>query len=465
MPTQDEKALDKKTYSYDDVLSTSLDYFSGDTLAATTWINKYCLRTGDGKYLESTPDDMHHRMAKAFYEAESSYTPTSNKYQLSTHGQIRKPLSEEVIYRLFKNFKYVIPQGSVMAMLGNSESVSSLSNCVVIKAPIDSYGGILYTDQQLAQLCKRRCGVGFDISTLRPQGTPVKNAAGSSSGVVSFMERFSNTTREVSQNGRRGALMLTMDVSHPDIESFITAKQDLTKVTGANISVRISNAFMEAVQKDADFTLQWPINAQKPSVTKTVKAADLWKLIIQSAHKTAEPGIIFWDHQHEYSTSSVYPGFENESTNPCSEIAMQGNDSCRLMAINLFSFVNQPFTSEASFDTEKLYQVTYEAQRLMDDLVDLELRAIDKILQKIDSDPEPDEVKVTEKKTWELLKENGSKGRRTGLGFTGLADAIAALGLKFDSKQAIQKIDQIMLVKCQAEFDSSVDMAIERGAF
>ncbi|MEQ8554136.1 MAG: adenosylcobalamin-dependent ribonucleoside-diphosphate reductase [Cyclobacteriaceae bacterium] len=465
MPTQDEKALDKKTYSYDDVLSTSLDYFSGDTLAATTWINKYCLRTGDGKYLESTPDDMHHRMAKAFYEAESSYTPTSNKYQLSTHGQIRKPLSEEVIYRLFKNFKYVIPQGSVMAMLGNSESVSSLSNCVVIKAPIDSYGGILYTDQQLAQLCKRRCGVGFDISTLRPQGTPVKNAAGSSSGVVSFMERFSNTTREVSQNGRRGALMLTMDVSHPDIESFITAKQDLTKVTGANISVRISNAFMEAVQKDADFTLQWPINTQKPSVTKTVKAADLWKLIIQSAHKTAEPGIIFWDHQHEYSTSSVYPGFENESTNPCSEIAMQGNDSCRLMAINLFSFVNQPFTSEASFDTEKFYQVTYEAQRLMDDLVDLELRAIDKILQKIDSDPEPDEVKVTEKKTWELLKENGSKGRRTGLGFTGLADAIAALGLKFDSKQAIQKIDQIMLVKCQAEFDSSVDMAIERGAF
>ena len=466
MYTKTDKTLaDQEIYPYNNVLKASLKYFSGDQLAATTWINKYCLRNSEGQLLESTPDDMHQRMAREFYRIEKSFKPGKEKSQLSKYGQLRKPLTQEVIYKLFKDFKYVIPQGSVMAMLGNKESISSLSNCVVIKSPIDSYGGILFTDQQLAQLCKRRCGVGFDISTLRPQGAPVKNAAGTSSGVVSFMERFSNTTREVSQNGRRGALMLTMDVAHPDIEDFITAKQDLTKVTGANISVRISNEFMSAVNEDKKFTLRWPIDSKKPAFTKTVKALDLWKLIIQSAHKTAEPGIIFWDHQHEYSTSSVYPGFENESTNPCSEIAMQGNDSCRLMALNLFSFVNQPFTSEASFDFEKFYQVTYEAQRLMDDLVDLEIEAIDRIIKKIDQDIEPEAIKSAERKTWELLRKNGAKGRRTGLGFTGLADAMASLNLKFDSNQSIQKIDEIMKKKCEAEFDSSIDLAIERGAF
>ncbi|CAM9928301.1 unnamed protein product, partial [Chrysoparadoxa australica] len=460
-----ESLHQQKSYTYQEVLKATLSYFSNDQMVATTWINKYCVHNSEGKYLEQTPDDMHHRMAAEFHRIESSFPATAHQEKLSQYGRERKPLTEDVIYRLFKDFRYVIPQGSVMAMLGNHQSISSLSNCVVIKAPIDSYGGIMFTDQQLAQLCKRRCGVGFDISTLRPQGSAVKNAAGTSSGVASFMERFSNTTREVSQNGRRGALMLSMDVAHPDIERFITAKQDLTKVTGANISVKLSNEFMQAVKKDKDFTLRWPVDAENPVITKKIKAAELWNLIIKSAHHTAEPGIIYWDHQHEYSTSSVYPEFENESTNPCSEIAMQGNDSCRLMALNLFSFVNQPFTSEAAFDYEKFYQVTYEAQRLMDDLVDLELEAIERILQKIDADPEPDMIKDTERKTWELLKENGTKGRRTGLGFTGLADTMAALNLKFDSAKSIQKIDEIMKKKCEAEFDSSIDLAIERGSF
>ncbi len=466
MERTESESLQKQTaYSYENVLKSTLEYFSGDQMVATTWINKYCIRNTEGQYMELSPDDMHHRMASEFYEIEKSYPKPTQQEKLSSYGRKRKALTEDVIYNLFKDFKYVIPQGSVMAMLGNRNSISSLSNCVVIKAPVDSYGGIMFTDQQLAQLCKRRCGVGFDISTLRPQGTTVKNAAGTSSGVVSFMERFSNTTREVSQNGRRGALMLTMDIAHPDVERFITAKQDLTKVTGANISVKLSNEFMQAVKEDKEFMLRWPIDSKNPLVTKKVRAGELWSLIIQSAHKTAEPGIIYWDHQHEYSTSSVYPEFENESTNPCSEIAMQGNDSCRLMALNLFSFVYQPFTSEASFDFEKFYQITYEAQRLMDDLVDLELLAIERIIQKIDADPEPDLIKSTERKTWEMLKENGAKGRRTGLGFTGLADAMAALNLKFDTSKAIHMIDRIMKKKCEAEFDSSIDLAIERGSF
>ncbi|MGK7389088.1 MAG: adenosylcobalamin-dependent ribonucleoside-diphosphate reductase [Candidatus Cyclobacteriaceae bacterium M2_1C_046] len=458
-----EVTLTKKVFSYDNVLKASIRYFDGDELAATTWINKYCLKGAAGEYLELSPDDMHRRMAKEFYKAESRY---SGKGQgLSIFGNKRKPLSEEGIYQLFKDFKYVIPQGSVMSVLGNDLVYASLSNCVVLHAPLDSYSGIFFTDQQLAQLSKRRCGVGFDISTLRPRGYKVANAAGSSSGLVSFMERFSNTTREVSQNGRRGALMLTIDVAHPDIEGFITAKQDLTKVTGANISVRISDKFMKAVEAKEEFILQWPVDSDTPEVTKKVDAAELWNKIITAAHHTAEPGIIFWDRQHHYSTSSVYPGFQNESTNPCSEIAMQGGDSCRLMALNLYSFVDNPFTRGASFNYNKFYEVTYEAQRLMDDLVDLELNAIERILGKIEKDPEPEWFKEAERKTWNELYENGAKGRRTGLGFTALADTIAALGLKLDSDKAIETIEAIMQKKCEAEFDSSIDMAIERGHF
>ena len=461
-----EEKVKKGEYAYEEVLKSSLSYFKGDELAATTWINKYAVKKSDGTYNELTPDDMHQRMAKEFGRVEAKYnkvkTPTEG---LSLYGKDRKKLTEKAIYNLFRDFKYVIPQGSVMFGLGNHEIIASLSNCVVIPRVYDSYGGIFYTDQQMAQLFKRRCGVGVDLSELRPKDAKVSNAAGSTTGAVSFMNRFSATTREVAQNGRRGALMLTMDIAHPDIEEFITIKQDLTKVTGANISIRLSDEFMTAVENQESYTLRWPIDSKDPKYTKEVDALKLWNTIIKSAHNTAEPGLIFWDRQHNYSTSSLYPGFKNSSTNPCSEIAMQGGDSCRLIAVNLFSFVDNPYTENASFDQKKFYEVVYESQRLMDDLVDLELEAVDKILDKIEGDPEPDSIKRDEIETWKLLQETGRKGRRTGLGFTALADAMAALGLKFDSDEAIAEVDKLMKTKISAEFDSSIDMAIERGQF
>ena len=460
---------EQKMLKFEDVFKAAKTYFDGDELAATTWMNKYAMKNNDGRFLELTPDDMHQRMAAQFIRIEDEYearfNKTLHKDKLSIYGQNRVSLTEEAIYNFFKNFKYIIPQGSVMAGLGNPYILASLSNCVVMPEIHDSYGGILKTDQQLVQLFKRRCGVGVDLSGIRPANTKVSNAAGSTSGAVSFMERYSNTTREVAQNGRRGALMLTMDVAHPDIEDFVTIKQDLTKVTGANISVRLSDEFMEAVRSGQPYTLQWPINSDQPQITKTIDARNLWHTIIQSAHNTAEPGLIFWDRQHYYSTSSVYPGFKNVSTNPCSEIAMQGGDSCRLIALNLYSFVDQPFTKSAGFNFKKFYEVTYESQRLMDDLVDLELEAIERILAKIISDPEPEEVKREEMDTWQLLYETGKKGRRTGLGFTALGDTMAALGLDFDSDEAVSVIETIMREKCQAEFDSSIDMAVERGSF
>ncbi len=459
----------EKTYGFDEVKEAATEYFHGDELAATTWMNKYAVKTSDGRYLEKTPDAMHRRMAREFARIEEKYRESSKingtYIKLSDYGKEREALDNEKIYSLFKDFGYIIPQGSVMAGLGNRQVISSLSNCVVVPSVYDSYGGILHTDQQLAQLFKRRCGVGVDISNLRPSGGLVSNAAGTSTGAVSFMERFSNTTREVAQNGRRGALMLTIDVAHPDVEDFITIKQDLTKVTGANVSIRLSDEFMEAVAHDEDYTHRWPIDSDEPEYEKTIRARDLWDTIIQCAHNTAEPGLIFWDRQHDYSTSSVYPGYENDSTNPCSEIAMQGGDSCRLIALNLYNFVENPFTKEARFNHEEFYKVSYEAQRLMDDLVDLELEAVERILDKIDSDPEPDHIKRVERETWELLYKNGKEGRRTGLGFTAMGDAIAALGLKFDSEDAIAVMDDLMRTKCRAEFDSSIDMALERGKF
>ncbi len=463
-PMTKEIATMKTKYSFEEVLEASLKYFNGDELAATTWINKYALKTKDGKFFEKTPDEMHKRMAKEFARIELKYSDKEKK-AVSEYGQKRNALTQEKIYNYFKNFKYVIPQGSIMFGLGNREVIASLSNCVVIPAPYDSYGGIMYTDQQLVQLFKRRCGVGTDLSKLRPKDTMVSNAAGTTTGAVSFMHRFSFTTREVAQNGRRGALMLTMDIAHPDIEDFITVKQDLTKVTGANISVRLSDEFMNAVVNNTDFTLRFPIDSKKPKITKTVNAKQLWDKIVKSAHNTAEPGLIYWDRQHKYSTSSLYPGFENVSTNPCSEIAMQGGDSCRLIAVNFFNFVKNPFTDKAQFDFEKLYEVVYETQRLMDDLVDLELESVDRILEKIDNDPEPENIKSVERETWELLRDNGKIGRRTGLGFTALADTIAALGIKFDTDKALKMVDEIMRTKMQAEFDSSIDMALERGKF
>ena len=458
----------KKTYTYDEVLSASLEFFKGDELAATTWINKYAVRNSNGNYLEQSPEDMHRRMAVQFARIEKNYIKMNEDKSLeglSEYGKNRNTLTEEKIYNLFKDFKYVIPQGSVMYGLGNNEVIASLSNCIVIPAVEDSYGGIFHADQQMAQLFKRRCGVGTDLSKLRPRDADVSNAAGSTTGAVSFMNRFSSTTREVAQNGRRGALMLTMDIAHPDILEFITIKQDLTKVTGANISIRLSDEFMNAVINDANFTLRWPIDSPNPEISKEVKAKDIWDTIIKSAHNTAEPGLIFWDKQHDYSTSSLYPGFKNVSTNPCSEIAMQGGDSCRLIAVNLFSFIENPFTKKAHFNYQKFYEVVYETQRLMDDLVDLELEAIDRILNKIETDPESEHIKYAERSTWELLRETGIKGRRTGLGFTALGDAVAAMGFKYDTKDALEFVDTLMRKKLEGEFDSSIDMAITRAPF
>lgn len=454
------------TFDYADVLKKCIEYFDGDELAATTWINKYAMKDKNGKYLEQTPDDMHRRMAREFSRIESNYSLSEENIELlSEYGKIREALTEERIFQLFQHFKYIIPQGSVMSVLGNPNMVASLSNCVVLPEIHDSYGGIFYTDQQLAQLFKRRCGVGIDLSSLRPEGADVSNAAGTTSGPVSFMERFSNTTREVAQKGRRGALMITMDIAHPDIEKFITIKQDLTKVTGANVSVRLSDEFMKAVRDDAEYTHRFPIDSPHPRFTKTVRARELWDTIIKCAHHSAEPGLIFWDRQHNYSTSSVYPGFKNVSTNPCSEIAMQGGDSCRLIAINLFNFVEEPFTENAKFNYKKFTEITYDAQRLMDDLVDLELESIERILAKVSADKEPDNIKQVEVESWQLLYNSGKKGRRTGLGFTALGDTLAALGMRFDSPKAVKEINKIMKTKCEAEFNSSIDLAIERGAF
>lgn len=461
-----EKPVRTQVYSYNEVLKQALKYFGGDELAATTWINKYAVKDKNGNFLEQTPDDMHRRMAREFARMESKYAQENKDNEnLSEYGKTREFLSEDRIYELFRNFKYSIPQGSVMAALGNDQMIASLSNCVVVPPVFDSYGGILYTDQQLVQLFKRRCGVGVDLSNLRPKDTEVSNAAGTTTGAVSFMERFSNTTREVAQNGRRGALMLTLDIAHPDVEDFITIKQDLRKVTGANISLRLSDEFMEAVDKDEDFMLRWPVDSENPVYTKTVRAKELWETVIKCAHNTAEPGLIFWDKQHTYSTSSFYPGFKNSSTNPCSEIAMQGGDSCRLIAVNLYSFVDNPFTEDAVFNHKKFYRTIYETQRLMDDLVDLELEAVERILEKVENDPEPDHIKENEIRTWKLLYENGKNGRRTGLGFTALADAIAALGIKLDTDEALRKVDEIMQTKLKGEFDSSIDMSITRGPF
>ncbi|CAN5124430.1 adenosylcobalamin-dependent ribonucleoside-diphosphate reductase [soil metagenome] len=462
------KQKPSKEFTFNEALTAAMNYFNGDELAATTWLNKYAMKGKDGGFLEKTPEEMHRRMAKEFYRVDKKYQEQQGnkvKNNISAYGQKRVALTEDAIFQLFDEFKYVIPQGSVMATLGNPHVIASLSNCIVLPEIYDSYGGIFYTDQQMAQLFKRRCGVGIDLSTLRPAGMDVSNAAGTTTGAASFMERFSNTTREVAQNGRRGALMITLDAAHPDVESFVTIKQDLSKVTGANISVRISDEFMKAVEAGTDFRQRWPIDAEKPEMEKMIPARDLWNTIIKCAHNTAEPGIIYWDRQHYYSTSSVYPGFKNVSTNPCSEIAMQGGDSCRLIAINLFSFVTDPFTSKAKFDTERFYKVTYESQRLMDNLVDLEIEAVERILGKIKSDPEPDAIKQVEIDTWKLLLNAGKRGRRTGLGFTALADMFAALGLSFDSEETLEMAEQMMKLKCRAEFDSSIDMAIERGRF
>lgn len=460
---------------------TELEYFKGDELAASTWRNKYA---AEG---EQTPDDTHKRLAKEFARVESNYNWKSNIDRafsnLSNYGYVRPQLDEEAIYQLFKDFKYIIPGGSVMSGCGTGALVS-LSNCFVIGSPKDSYAEIMKTRSQQAQLMKRRGGVGYDLSQLRPRGAKVNNAARSSTGAASFMDVCSDITNEVAQNGRRGALMLSMSINHPDIEEFITKKQDLTKVTGANISVKVTDEFMQAVIKDEDYVLRYPVNAsfeeiKEPEMeapynilsnvtsngktigyVKKVKARELWNTLMHCAWNTAEPGIMFEGAMHNYSPDGVYPDFKMVGTNPCGEIPMGPFDSCRLIHINLSSYIVDPFTDKAHIDEELLYMHSYEAMRLADDLVDLEIEAVDKIIDTVKNDTDDTEFKL-----WSRIKETAIQGRRAGLGFTGLADAIAMLGLKYDSDEGISQVEQLMKVMFKGQLDSNIDMAIERGAF
>lgn len=470
--------------------SELLSYFNGDELAANVWQGKYAQEG------EETPDDMHKRLAKEFARIEKEYQSGNESIKppyedLSEYGKVREDLTEESIYELFKDFKYIVPQGSIMSQLG-AKSIGSLSNCFVIGTPEDSYGGIFQKDEEMAQLMKRRGGVGLDISTLRPQGTSTSNAAKSSTGAVSFMHRFSNTTREVAQNGRRGALMLSIDINHPDVMDFIKIKRDLSQVTGANISIKLNDKFMKAVENDEDYLLRFPCNvydnndkslqllptidynvlekipeSQSNGVAyiKKIKAKEYWEEIIKSAHGYAEPGIIFVDNHHNYSPDGAYPQFKGVTTNPCGEIFMQPYDACRLIAVNLFSFVNNPFTKDAEFDIQKFYEINYEAMRLSDDLIDLELEHIDRILEKISNDSQSSAIKYTERKLWLNIKETAEASRRTGLGFTALGDCLAALGYKYDSEEALLFVEQIMHIKMESELNCTIDLAVLRGTF
>jgi ribonucleoside-diphosphate reductase alpha chain len=435
------------------VLEETTKYFKGDSLAASVWMNKYCLRDADGNYLESNPSQMHHRLATEFARIEAKY-PNGMSY--------------EEIRELFHEFKHVIPQGSPMYGIGNDHSYHSLGNCNVIPNVMDSYGSIIYTDQQLVQLMKRRCGVGVDISEIRPKGLTTSNAARTTDGIGVFMERFSNSCREVAQNGRRGALMLTISVHHPEIETFINIKRDLTKVTGANISIRLTDEFMNAAREGRPVELRWPVKSKTPTISRMVDAAKLWEQITESAWAVAEPGLLFWDRALDYSPSHPYGDkddrFYNISTNPCSEIVM-GVDSCRLLLLNTTGYVKNPFQDDAEFDFQLFFEHAQKAQRLMDDLIDIEIEKMDKILAKIESDPEPDHIKQVELETWKSLRETCLLGRRTGLGITGLGDAIAMLGMRYGSEKSIKFTDELYRHLANGAYYSSCIMAAERGAF
>lgn len=443
-----------KEYTFDQAYEATLRYFDGDELAARVWVSKYALKDSDGCIFELTPDDMHSRLANEIARIEAKY-PAG--------------MSADEVFGLLKNFRYVIPQGSPMAGIGNKLQVGSLSNCFVIglDGKPDSYGGIMRVDQEQVQLMKRRGGVGHDLSHLRPKGMPVKNSALTSTGLVPFMERYSNSTREVAQDGRRGALMMTVSIKHPDAEAFIDAKMTPGKVTGANVSVRIDDDFMRAVESGATYRQQFPVKSDNPVVTKDIDAAALWNKIIHNAWQSAEPGVLYWDTIQRESLPDCYAdlGFETISTNPCGEIPLCPYDSCRLLAINLYSFVDNPFTPEARFNFDKLAEVVGKAQRIMDDIIDLEMEKIDLILAKIDSDPEPDEVKSTERELWLKIKAKTLRGRRTGLGTTAEGDMLAALGLKYGTPEATAFSVSVHKAVALATYHSSVQMAAERGAF
>ncbi|HIE15999.1 MAG TPA: adenosylcobalamin-dependent ribonucleoside-diphosphate reductase, partial [Bacteroidales bacterium] len=442
----------KKMYSFEEAVNAAKDYFKGDQLAAVVWVNKYALKDSDGNIYEKTPEQMHRRIAREMARIEKKYP---------------NPMSEDEIFELLKDFKYIIPAGSPMAGIGNTDQLTSLSNCFVIGHNADSYGGIIRTDEEQVQLMKRRGGVGHDLSHIRPSGSPVKNSALTSTGIVPFMERYSNSTREVAQDGRRGALMLSVSIKHPDSESFIDAKLDGTKVTGANISIKIDDEFMRAVAENNTYTQQYPVDSNNPTYTKTIKAQDLWNKIVYNAWQSAEPGILFWDTIINESVADCYAdlGFRTVSTNPCGEIPLCPYDSCRLQAINLFSFVEKPFTSDAKFNFSKFKEYIRKGQRLMDDLIDLEIEKIDKILEKIVSDPEDTEIKRVERLLWEKIKKKAVQGRRTGFGITAEGDMLAALGLIYGTEIATEFSEEIHKTLAISAYASSVEMAKERGAF
>lgn len=431
-----------------------MDYFGGDELAARVWVTKYALKDSFGNLFEKTPDDMHRRIAREIARVENNYP---------------NPMSENEVFELIRNFKYIVPQGSPMSGIGNNYQVGSLSNCFVIgiDGTPDSYGGIMKIDEEQVQLMKRRGGVGHDLSHIRPKGMPVKNSALTSTGLVPFMERYSNSTREVAQDGRRGALMMTVSIKHPDSEAFIDAKMIEGKVTGANVSVRIDDDFMQAAVDNKPYVQQYPVDSDEPMVKKEVEAAALWGKIVHNAWKSAEPGVLFWDTVTRESVPDCYAdlGFRTISTNPCGEIPLCPYDSCRLLAINLYSYVLNPFTPEASFDFDLFKTHVAKAQRMMDDIIDLEMEKIDKIIDKIDSDPENAEVKQTERHLWEKIRSKTLKGRRTGVGTTAECDMIAALGLRYGTPEATDFSVEVHKALAIAAYGSSVNMAKERGAF
>ncbi|HBL80850.1 MAG TPA: ribonucleoside-diphosphate reductase, adenosylcobalamin-dependent, partial [Aequorivita sp.] len=415
-----------QTYTQDEAFEASVEYFKGDDLAARVWVNKYALKDSEGNIYEKTPNDMHRRIAKEIARIEQRYA---------------NPMTEEEVFEAIKDFKYIVPQGSPMAGIGNPYQIASLSNCFVIgnNGDSDSYGGIMKIDQEQVQLMKRRGGVGHDLSHIRPKGSPVKNSALTSTGIVPFMERYSNSTREVAQDGRRGALMLSVSINHPDSEDFIDAKMEQGKVTGANVSVRMDDAFMQAVKDGKNYTQKYPIFSENPKNTKEIEAGKLWKKIVHNAWKSAEPGILFWDTIIKESVPDCYAdlGYKTVSTNPCGEIPLCPYDSCRLLAINLFSYVEEPFTKNASFNFELFKKHIGIAQRIMDDIIDLELEKVDAIIAKIDADPQSDEVKAVERNLWKNIQTKAEEGRRTGIGITAEGDMLAALGIKYGSKEGI----------------------------
>ena len=446
--------MEKKTYSYDEAYNASLQYFKGDELAARVWVNKYAVKDSFGNIYEKSPEDMHWRIANEVARIEAKYP---------------NALSAQELFDLLDHFKYIVPQGSPMTGIGNDYQVASLSNCFVIglEGAADSYGAIIRIDEEQVQLMKRRGGVGHDLSHIRPKGSPVKNSALTSTGLVPFMERYSNSTREVAQDGRRGALMLSVSIKHPDSEAFIDAKMTEGKVTGANVSVKLDDEFMQAAVEGRMYTQQFPIDSDHPMVSKQINASALWKKIVHNAWKSAEPGILFWDTIIRESVPDCYAdlGFRTVSTNPCGEIPLCPYDSCRLLAINLYSYVINPFTPEARFDFDLFKKHIALAQRIMDDIIDLELEKIERIMEKIDADPESEEVKGAERHLWEKIYRKSGLGRRTGVGITAEGDMLAAMGLRYGTEEATEFSEQVHKTVALEAYRSSVNMAKERGAF